>query len=181
VSIISSAASIGQGAGADTAFQRLGLSMRFTVTFTSGDGGIDKLGDWSSCKGLKVEFKSEAVKYGGEYHGEVKLPTLVSYGPVTLERAMEQGSSQKLQAWLGRLVANWMDYDDNGLSDSPAGTLQIVLHDVYQNEVASWTLQGAYPVSWSGPALDAKQNAVALETLVIEHQGFLPSPGSPSE
>lgn len=160
-------------AGSDSAFRLLGLSMRFTVVFSSGDG-IDRLGEWSSCKGLKVEFKTETVKAGGGYNGEVKLPSQVVYSPVVLERAMELRSSQNLQAWLGRLVDKWMDYDGTGPSPTPAGTVQITLQDVHQNAVASWTLHNAYPVSWSGPALDANQNSVALETLTLEHYGFLP-------
>jgi phage tail-like protein len=177
MSIVSNALSIGQGiAGLDSAFKRFGLSMRFAVTFNPTTGKGTPLGDWASCKGLKVEFKTETVKRGGLYNGEVKLPTEVTYGQVVLERAMEQGPSRQLQSWLGGLVANWMNYAETGNSRPPAGELTIVLQDVYLDPVASWTLHGAYPVSWSGPVLDAKQNAVAIETLTIEHQGFLPVP-----
>jgi phage tail-like protein len=179
MSIMSNALSLGQAAaGADSAFQRLGLAMRFEVSFDSGDGTIVQLGNWSSCKGLKVDFKSETVTYGGEYHGEVKLPTQVTYSQVVLERAMEQGTSQKLQTWLGSLVANWVSYDEDGFSMPPTGSVQIVLFDVYQKPVATWVLENAYPVSWSGPDLDAKANAVAIEKLTLEHQGFLPSPAA---
>lgn len=173
MSIMSNAASIGQGlAGADSAFTRLGLSMRFVVLFSNGDG-IDKLGAWSACKGLKVDFNTEVVKYGGDYNGEVKLPTVVKYSPVVLERAMDQKNSADLQKWLGKLVNSWMNYAENGKSP-PMGTVSITLQDVYQNAVASWHLQGAYPASWTGPDLDAKSNAVAIEKLTLEHQGFLP-------
>jgi len=175
VSLGGAAASAGlsTGAGADTAFRRFGLSMRFKVTFSNGTG-VDGLGEWASCKGLKVDFKTETVKQGGNYNGETKLPTDVVYSPVVLERAMEAQSSQNLQAWLGRLVQTWVNYDGTVEQSPPSGIVHIVLQDVYQNTVASWTLNGAYPVSWSGPTLDAKQNSVALETLTIEHRGFLP-------
>ena len=172
-SLGSTAASAALGAAADTPVRLFGLSMRFNVLFSNGEG-ITNLGDWSSCKGLKVEFKTETVKAGGGYNGEVKLPTQVVYSPVVLERAMEQQNSQKLQAWLGYLVNNWMDYDGYGDPPTPNGTLQITLLDVYQGTVASWNLNNAFPVSWAGPVLDAKQNAVALETLTFEHFGFLP-------
>lgn len=184
MSIMSSALSIGQGiAGADSAFRRFGLSMRFAVTFQGMDGSVNNLGEWSSCKGLKVEFKTETVKQGGVYDYELKLPTQVTYSPVVLERAMEQADSQALQAWLGSLVANWMNYPEGGGPGAPgagggppAGTVDIVLQDVYLKPVATWTLRNAYPVSWAGPVLDAKSNAVAIETLTLEHQGFLPQP-----
>lgn len=172
-SAASTAASAARGASSDSAFRLFGLSMRFTVIFSNG-GNIDQLGDWSSCKGLKVDFKTETVKSGGGYNGEVKLPSQVVYSPVVLERAMEQQSSQNLQVWLGQLVNNWMDYDGTGEAPTPSGTVQITLKDVQQNTVASWTLANAYPASWTGPSLDANHNAVAIETLTLEHQGFLP-------
>jgi phage tail-like protein len=172
------AASAGSAAGGAATSRAFGLDMRFAVSFSSGEG-IHRLGEWSSCKGLKVDFKTEAVKLGGEYDHEVKLPVQVVYAPVVLERAMERKSSQDLQAWLGRLVATWMNHPEPGRA-APRGTVDIVLHDVNQHEVASWSLRHAYPVSWAGPALDAKGNAVALETLTLEHQGFLPSSAAAS-
>jgi phage tail-like protein len=170
----SAALSFGQGTTGNAAFRYYGLSMRFTVTFSTGDGR-EPLGEWSSCKGLRVDFKTEPVKVGGDYSGEVKLPAQVTYSPVVLERAMEARPSQLLQAWLGRLVTTWMNYDRDG-TRPPSGTVDIALQDVHQNVVASWSLRNAYPVSWSGPVLDARQNAVALETLTLEHEGFLPQP-----
>lgn len=172
-SLGSTAVSAARGAAADSPFRRFGLAMRFSVAFSNGST-ISNLGEWSSCKGLKVDFKTETVKAGGGYNGEVKLPTEVVYSPVVLERAMEQQTSQNLQAWLGTLVNQWVDYSGIGEPPAPSGTVLITLLDVYLKPVVSWTLNGAFPVSWSGPVLDAKQNAVALETLTIEHIGFLP-------
>jgi phage tail-like protein len=152
-----------------------GLAMRFHVTFTSGDG-VQSLGEWSACKGLKVEFRTETVKQGGEYGYEYKLPVQVAYGPVTLERAMQQHTSRQLQTWLSNLVNNWMNSaETDGLNNPPAGDVAIELQDGHQNAVASWRLRNAFPVSWSGPALDAKGAAIAIESLTLEHQGFLPS------
>jgi phage tail-like protein len=173
---VSTAVSAARGAAASSAFRNLGLAMRFTVTFSNG-GGIDRLGDWSSCKGLRVDFKTEPIKVGGDYGSEVKLPGQVTYSPVVLERAMEQGPSSDLQAWLGKLATSWANPDENG-ARPPAGTVEIVLQDVQQGVVAAWSLHNAYPVSWSGPALDARQNAVAIETLTLEHEGFLPPSGT---
>lgn len=163
--------------GADPTVRSFGLSMRFAVSFDSGEGSVT-LGEWSACKGLKVDFKTEPVKRGGEYDYEVNLPTQVVYGQVTLERAMEKASSQKLQAWLGNLVATWVDQADSGYT-APTGTVSITLQDVHLKEVATWHLRNAYPVSWSGPVLDAKGSTVALETLTLEHQGFLPTSAVP--
>ncbi|MEU9129891.1 phage tail protein [Kitasatospora sp. NPDC048540] len=167
----SAAASMAHRAAAGAAFRQYGLSMRFTVTF-EGATSVP-LGEWSACRGLKVDFRTETVKVGGDYSGEVKLPGQVVYSAVVLERAMESKSSQDLQNWLARFVASWMNDDENG-AHPPKGTVKIVLQDVHQQPVAAWTLHDAYPASWSGPVMDAKQNAVAIETLTLEHAGFLP-------
>jgi phage tail-like protein len=165
----------GSPGAAGFASRHFGLAMRFHVTFNSGDGDVQSLGEWSACKGLKVEFKTETVKRGGEYGYEYKLPVQVAYGPVTLERAMRQQTSQPLQTWLGHLVHKWMNSADPAvLKRPPAGNVTIALQDMHQNVVATWTLRHAFPVSWSGPALDAKGSTVAIESLTLEHQGFLP-------
>lgn len=167
------------GTGESTAGSRhFGLTMRFAVTFTSGDD-IKSLGRWSACKGLKVDFKTETVKQGGVYDHEYKLPAQVTYGPVTLERAIQQPSSGDLQSWLGKLADKWMNSAGlDGLTSPPEGTVTIDLKDLHNNTVCSWTLNHAFPVSWSGPALDAKGSTVAIETLTLEHQGFLPPTGA---
>jgi phage tail-like protein len=174
-----STAASGDSGVADFTSRYFGLAMRFAVTFTSEDGARP-LGEWSACKGLKIEFKTETVKQGGQYGYEVKLPVQVAYGPVTLERAMEQSTSQQLQTWLGNLVQKWMNSAGPGsLKSPPAGNVTIRLQDMYQNVVASWTLRQAFPVSWSGPTLDARGSTVAIESLTLEHQGFLPPSADP--
>jgi phage tail-like protein len=174
IALPAAVAAAGALGAADFTSRYFGLAMRFAVAFTSGDG-IQPLGEWSACKGLKVDFKTEVVRTGGEYGYEYKLPLQVAYGPVVLERAMEQTSSQLLQAWLGRLAENWMNSADvAGLRRPPAGNVSIALQDVHQNVVTTWNLRSAFPVSWSGPTLDAKGSTVAIETLTLEHQGFLP-------
>jgi phage tail-like protein len=165
---VSNAQSLRRGAATQAERRYFGLSMRFTVAFSNG-AGIDQLGEWSSCRGLKVDFRTESVRVGGSPSGEVKLPTQVLYPPVTLERAMELETSRRLQVWLGKLATAWQTH-----AAQPRGTVSIVLYDVHDQEVAAWDLHNAYPVSWSGPVLDAKQNAVALESLTLEHEGFLP-------
>jgi len=40
--------------------------------------------------------------------------------------------------------------------------------------VRSWVLDGAFPVKWQGPNLNAGSNSVATETLEIAHRGLHP-------
>jgi phage tail-like protein len=160
------------GGNAAAGSERYGLSMRFKVTVSDGSR-IRDLGDWSSCKGLRVDFKTETIRIGGEYNGEVRLPGQATYAPVVLERAMEERSSGLLRAWLRELADTWMNHREG--AEPPKGSVVISLQDAFHHVVASWTLENAYPVSWSGPVMDAKQSAVAVEALTFEHEGFLPN------
>lgn len=148
-------------------FRKYGMAMRFNVTI---DGLA--LGHWASCEGLKVEFTTESVKDGGHYDYEPALPAALKYSAITLRRAMIQGDSDQVMRWLRTAAAQWTNYD--GTTDPyRGGTAQITLLDVYGGTVQNWKLRGVRPSSWSGPALTAEQSKVAVETLVIEHQGFL--------
>lgn len=155
------------GSAGQSQFTKYGMTMRFKV---SVDGL--SLGHWASCEGLKVEFATEPIKNGGHYDYEAALPLTVKYSPVTLKRAMMKSDSDKVLAWLRKIAAQWTNYDGTG-GTYQGGTAQITLLDIYSGTVQTWVLRGVRPSSWSGPALNAKQAEVAVETLVIEHQGFL--------
>lgn len=155
-------------------FRNLGLAMRFKVNVIGLGEGLN-LGHWTSCEGLKVEFKYEPVRAGGDYSHTQVLPQYVSYSPITLKRAIEKPYSETVEMWLRQVAAQWQ-----GACDISAigKTVTIDLLDVYQdpdNPAYSWELINAFPIAWSGPSLSAKSGEIATETLVLEHDGFLES------
>lgn len=166
---ISAAASAGRSLiSGVSAFARIGLAMRFQVTVIGA--GLE-LGYWSSCDGLKVDFKFESVRAGGSYAATHVLPQVVSYSPVTLKRAVLKPYSDSVQDWLKLVAAQWQTAEGEF---SASTEVQIDLYDVYQDyPAASWLLQKAFPSSWSGPSMNAKSGEIAMETLIIEHDGFL--------
>jgi tail tube protein gp19 len=72
--------------------------------------------------------------------------------PVTIRRALDR--SQALFAWRAAIVAGQPDTRDVTVQvlDSPGG-----------RPVVTWLLHDAWPLSWSGPVLDALQPGAALE------------------
>jgi phage tail-like protein len=150
--------------------RRLGLAMRFQV-MVAGAHGMS-LGHWTSCEGLKVEFKYDQVREGGDYASTYVMPKTVEYTNVTLKRAVEYPYSLIVQHWLGEVAAAWQT-GDVSLIGSP---VIITLLDAFQIPTipaAEWILADAFPVSWTGPSMGAKSSDVATETLVLEHNGFL--------
>lgn len=169
-SLASSLASAARGASKP--FRHLGLAMRFKVDVV-GLGDALNLGHWTSCEGLKVEFKFEAVRSGGDYGSTYLLPQHVSYPPITLKRAVEKPYSDSVQSWLRQVAAQWRGGGD---LSAVARTVSIDLLDVYldPNKPAyTWVLANAVPVAWSGPSMNVRASEIASETLVLEHEGFL--------
>jgi phage tail-like protein len=152
-----------------TTIPQYGLAMRFQVTVD----GLN-LGAWSVCKGLKVKLSIKKVDSGGDYSTQRILPEKVEYDNITLERAVHPTQSKAVKRWLEARVKDWMNWNGSG-NIYPGGTAIITLLGAQGTEVMSWNLTGVYPVSWSGPSLDATQSKVAIEALELAHQGFLNS------
>ena len=144
-----------------------GLAMRFRVT-------VDEinLGLWSGCKGLEVKLAVKKVTSGGDYSTEQILPEQVSYSNIKLQRAVHPTDSITVKNWLQEKVTQWMNWNGSG-DIYPGGTATITLYGAQGTRVMEWDLAGVYPVSWSGPELEANKKDVAIETLELAHKGFL--------
>lgn len=142
---------------------QLGLAMRFVVEV---DGY--SLGSWTTCKGLDVRFKHDAVRELGEHGSTTWIPGRPDYTPVTLQRAMKSGDWACTKRWLDSVMA-----DERFHRGDHGGAATIRLLDAALGEVAEWTLRNVLPSAWKGPQLDANAQKVALETLELVHEGFL--------
>jgi len=134
-----------------------GLASRFQVVIDGQD-----LGAWSKCSGLEVDFQHETYEELGNNAFVHFLPKAAKYTPITLQRACTSEESNALQVWLGTMVMQ-----------PTKGTACITLHDGAQGEVITWTLTGVFPKKWTGPQLEGKSQEMAIETLVLSHEGFL--------
>ena len=152
--------------GAFGGYPPLGMAMRFSVV-------VDDLhlGHWHSCKGLTVKIASRHIEEGGDYLERMLVPERVTFDPITLERAMHPTDSRVLQAWLQEIVSKFSAYQRPDLLRDRTAKIELLDHQLAP--VADWTLTHVYPISWSGPSLGANENKVAMESLVLAHEGFL--------
>jgi len=149
----------------------LGMAMRFNVVID----GVN-LGNWTSCKGLDLKCKIHKFYDNGEFGYQKILFADVEYPTVKLERAMEKASSQVLREWLADKLSAWKQpgFMPDVLNAVLGGsTARITLLDSAWEEVSSWELRNVYPSGWYGPSLVAKDSAVAIERLELDHEGFL--------
>jgi phage tail-like protein len=98
-----------------------------------------------------VEYREGADKTSAAR----KLPGRVKYANLVLRRGITADLS--LYQWF-RAVAQ---------GDFQPRNVMIVLLDAQRQDVRRWLARDAWPVKYDGPALNAKNNEVAIETLEL--------------
>jgi phage tail-like protein len=115
---------------------------------------------FSEVSGLESETAVVEYRVGSEPNTVRKLPGLTKFANIVLRR----GVTKDDELW------NWRKAVVDGNVDRRNGS--IALLDDSRNEVVRWNFRDGWPCKWEGPALNAKANEVAIETLEIAHEGL---------
>jgi phage tail-like protein len=130
------------------------------ISFVAGGG-------FTECSGLDASVTVEDYIEGGENSYVHKFPTRVTYTNITLKRGVGFGED----LW------NWHYSFVQGKGKRRDG--MIALQNEQHIPVKMWIFKRGLPVKWAGPALNASQSAVAIESIEIAHEGLeLISPGA---
>lgn len=133
---------------------------RFVVELQVEEAGIH--GYFTECSGLSSEHEVVEYRDGNDPDVVRKLPGRLKYGDVTLKRGVTSDAS----LW------QWRKMVESGNVAEARGNAKIVLLD-RGSPVARWELVNAWPAKISGPELDADGNDVAIEELVLAHEGVV--------
>jgi phage tail-like protein len=115
---------------------------------------------FSECSGLDSHTEVIENHQGGD-NVVYKLPGKTSFSNLTLK----WGLTDSTELWAWRLAVM------EGNVQRKHGS--IVVYDLANStEVARWNFVNAWPAKWTGPAFDAKGNAIAIETLELAHEGI---------
>jgi phage tail-like protein len=116
---------------------------------------------FSEVSGLGVSIEPIEYRSGNEREITVrKLPGLKTFSDVTLKR----GVIGDLAFW------SWIKAAMDGQVERR--NVVITLLSEAREPVLRWRLQRAWPCKYEGPSLHAGSSDVALETLVICHEGL---------
>lgn len=121
--------------------------------------------DAMSCQevsGLDVE--SQAIEYragDSKTFSVLKMPGIKKYSDVTLKKGMFK-SDNKLFTW----------FNQNTMNTIERKAVTISLLDEKGGEVFIWKLLNAFPIKVTGTDLKSTGNEVAVETVVIAHEGL---------
>ncbi len=125
------------------------------------DWGGTKIG-FSEVTGLKVE--TEVVEYSDGAsleHSSIKMPGRVKYENITLKRGTFKSNNEFFQWW-----------NATKLNKPDRKTVTINLLDEAHQPVVTWEIKNAWPVSVESTDLKAEGSEVAIETLVLAHEGL---------
>jgi phage tail-like protein len=114
------------------------------------------------CSGLEATTEVIETREGGNNTTVVKLPGKTTYSDITLKWGMT--TSMELWTWRNDVIQGTVTRRNGS----------IVLYDLAnKTEVARWNFFNAWPSKWDGPALNAKGTDIAIETLVLAHEGIV--------
>lgn len=118
-------------------------------------------GHFTEVAGLGVQVERIAYREAGNNSVVRAIPGRVTYPPVTLRYGMT--SSTDLWDWLMTAVDGRVDRRNVSI---------VMLDPSGVSEVLRWNLLNAWPEEWYGAPLDAMSRALAIETLVLAHEGM---------
>ncbi len=91
-----------------------------------------------------------------------KIPGTLKWNDITLK----QGVTDDMAMW------KWRKFVEDGEIDKARANGTIKMHDTAGKPVAQWDLTNCWPSKLSGPAGKADGNEVAVQELVLTHEGY---------
>lgn len=112
---------------------------------------------FQECTGLESRVQVIEHREGGAMT-TTKLPGMTTYPNIVLRRGVTNDTE----------LYDWHQEAVQGRISRRNGS--IVLQDSTGVEQRRWNFFEGWPAAWTGPALNAEQNDVAIETLEIAHE-----------
>ncbi len=120
------------------------------------------IAEFTDVSGLSVETQVEKKTFGGENHREYTFLTQTKYSDITLKH----GLMKDLYLW------EWYQKVVEGSCVGVRHNTSIYLLDDCGNPLIWWDVLDACPIKWEGPTLSATTSAIAVETIVLTHNGI---------
>ena len=147
-------------------------TFRFKVFFSKPDGTFDNkkpVAGVNSVSALTQTTEPIEFRGGNDSLAMKTTPGQTNYEPVTLERGLT--TSTDFQDWAQKLDPN--DTTKTEYEDDFRKNVKIVLCDENGNEAIFFILANCWVSEYNAmPDLDAGDNAIAIESITLEHEGW---------
>ena len=132
---------------------------KFHFKVTIGDKGEIA---FQEVSGLDTEVDIIEYRAGNSVDfSTVKMPGLKKASDVTLKKGMFKDDT-----------ALYDYFAENKMNTIKRETVTIQLLDEEHNPLFTWTLKNAFPMKFTGTDLNAQNSEVAVEELVLAHEGL---------
>jgi phage tail-like protein len=116
---------------------------------------------FTECSAFGADTEVVETREGGDNTTVRKLPGKTTYADITLRWGLT--TSDELWRWREQVLTGVI-VRKNG---------SIVIYDLdNKQEVVRWNFVNAWPTRWEGPSFNATGAEVAVETLVLAHEGI---------
>jgi len=125
----------------------------------------------SKCSALKRSTEATPFREGGDPSTNRVLPGQTKFEPITLERGMTQ--DLEFETWASQV---WNYRAGQGMESSLANFRRNITLEFYNAAgqlVYSYNIYNCWPSEYTAmPELDSSSNAVAIQTLVLQNEGW---------
>jgi len=127
----------------------------------SVDWGGNRIG-FMEVTGLNIEIEAVSQRDGSSPVDSVrKMPGMRKFSDITLKRGIVKGDNEFFQ-WINTKQIGTIERRD----------VTITLLDEAHQPIVRWRANNAFPVKYEGPMLESMSSDVAIETLVLTHEGI---------
>lgn len=120
-------------------------------------------GEFTEVNGISSEVELETIREGGKNDCVIQLPTIMRFPFLVLKRGL-----------VNRDLLDWyLEYRNKGILRKENITIRMLSGSNSGEDILQeWYFEKAYPVKWTGPALNAMSSSVAFETIEFVHGGI---------
>lgn len=111
-----------------------------------------------------LEVTTEKIEYrdgASPEYSKIKMPGMQTFGDLTLKRGVFKGDNE-FYAWWNTVAMNTITRRNVTIS---------LLNEAHE-PVVVWKVKNAWPLKVTSSDLNAGSNEVAIETLVLAHEGI---------
>ena len=127
----------------------------------SVDWGGTRIG-FMEVTGLNIEIEAVSQRDGSSPADSVrKMPGMRKFSDITLKRGIVKGDNE---------FFNWINTKQIGTIERRDVTISLL--DESHTPIVRWRANNAFPVKYEGPTLESMSSDVAIETLVLTHEGI---------
>lgn len=131
--------------------------------------GDDSRIGFTECSGL--DFETEVIEYregNAQTYNKTKQPGLTKYTDITLKRGTFEGDVEFFNQW----KKTFFFQEGNKTGSQFRRNVQIQMLNENHEPILTWKVLNAWPSKIQSTDLKADANEVAIETMVLVHEGL---------